>query len=157
MGSESALECGSSKEKMVLAVLEHEAKSREDAKAFDKKADEVIAQKKGQLDGKTATELKDLCSAKSLAVGGGKEDKIARLLEQARADGEVDDAVSALMFCQRKDELCGMEKQDLLTLCGKVGADPCVKEVMIERLMSFEDENGVVEPPAKKARKAQKS
>merc|ERR1711972_1274377 len=155
--SERALECGSSKEKLIAAVLEHEAKSREDSKAFDKKADEVIAQKKVQLDGKTATELKDLCSAKSLAVGGGKEDKIARLLEQARADGEVDDAVSALMFCQRKDELRAMERQDLLNLCGKVGADPCVKEGMIERVMSFEDENGVVEPPAKKSRKAQKS
>merc|ERR1712048_1036611 len=153
MGSESALECGSSKEKMVLAVLEHEAKSREGAKAFDKKADAVIAQKKEELEGKTATELKDLCSAKSLAVGGGKEDKIVRLLEQAQADGEVDDAVSAIMFGQRKEELRVMEKQDLLTLCAKVGADPCVKEVMIERLMSFEDENGVVEPPAKKSRK----
>merc|ERR1712048_195535 len=155
--SERSLECGNSKDKMIVAVLEHEAKSREDAKAFDKKAEEVILQKKGQLEGKTATELKDLCSSTNLAVGGGKEDKIARLLEQARADGEVDHAVSALIFCQRKEELRAMEKQELLTLCGKVGTDPCVKEVMIERLMSFEDENGVVEPPAKKSRKAQKS
>merc|ERR1712151_139968 len=154
--SERALECGNSKEKMVAAVLEHEAKCREDAKAFDKKADEVIVQKREELDSKTATELKDLCSAKGLAVGGGKEDKIARLLEQTRADGEVDAAISALMFGQRKDELRAMEKQDLLTLCAKANADPCVKEVMIERIMSFEDENGVVEPPAKKSRKAHK-
>merc|ERR1712232_703420 len=54
--SERALECGSSKEKLIAAVLEHEAKIREDAKAFDKKADEVIVQKKVQLEGKTATE-----------------------------------------------------------------------------------------------------
>merc|ERR1712048_235268 len=154
--SERALECGSSKEKMIAAVLEHEAKCREDAKAFDKKADEVIVQKREELDSKTATELKELCSAKGLAVGGGKEDKIARLLEQTRADGEVDAAISALMFGQRKDELRSMERQDLLTLCAKAGADPCVKEVMIERIMSFEDENGIVEPPTKKSRKAQK-
>merc|ERR1712187_775213 len=155
--SERALECGNSKEKMIAAVLEHEGKCREDAKTFDKKADEVIVQKREELDTKTATELKELCSANGLAVGGGKEDKIARLLEQTRADGEVDAAISALMFGQRNDELRAMERQDLLTLCAKAGVDPCVKEVMIERIMSFEDENGVVEPPTKKSRKAQKS
>merc|ERR1712187_273297 len=141
--SERALECGNSKQKMVTAVLEHEAKCRKEAKAFDKKADALIVQKREELEGKTATELKDLCSAKSLVVGGGKEDKITRLLEQARADGEVDAAISALMFGLRKDELRAMEKQNLLTLCAKVGADPCVKEVMIECIVSFEDDNGV--------------
>merc|ERR1711972_39391 len=115
--SERALECGSSKEKLIAAVLEHEAKIREDAKAFDKKADEVVVQKKVQLEGKTATELKDVCSAKSLAVGGGKEDKIARLLEQARTDGEIDLAISSLLFRKRKEDLLSMEKTDLLPLC----------------------------------------
>merc|ERR1712048_1278388 len=38
--SERSLECGNSKDKMIAAVLEHEVKSREEAKAFDKKAEE---------------------------------------------------------------------------------------------------------------------
>merc|ERR1712048_140908 len=40
--SEKAIECGASKGGMVNAVLDHEAKCREEMKAFDAKAEEVV-------------------------------------------------------------------------------------------------------------------
>merc|ERR1712066_167737 len=151
---EKAIECGASRGSMVNAVLDHEAKCREEMKAFDAKAAEVVTRKKEELEGKTLSELKDLCSEKNLAVGGGKDDKIARLLEEARADGEIDAGVSAVLFQQRKSELISSEKSLLATLCEKMEVCPYVKEVMIERVLAHEDECGTVaEPPSKKRRK----
>jgi len=152
--SGKAIECGASKDSMVNAVLAHEAKCREEVKAFDARADEVVTRKREELGGKTLSELKDLCSEKSLAVGGGMDDKIARLLEDARSDGEIDAGVSAVLFHQRRSELASMEKPVLATLCGKLGVCPYVKEVMVERVLAYEDECGTVaEPPSKKRRK----
>jgi len=153
--SEKDLECGHSKEKLIAAILEYEAKRREEAKAFDAKADEVVAEHKEELESKTNAELKDLCYAKSLAPGLSKEGRVERLLEQARSDGEIDTRVSAKLFEKRREQLISIERSELLALCDKFDADPCVKEVLIERLLAFEEEHGVVaEPPKKKSRKA---
>merc|ERR1712046_194249 len=116
---------------MIAAILEYEAKVRQELQAFDAKAGEVVAKKKEELEILSASQLKDLCAEKSLAVGGDKSEKIARLLEHCRTDGEIDASVSATLFKQRKSELLSMEKSVLLALCDKVGLDPYVKEVLI--------------------------
>merc|ERR1719401_396796 len=154
--SSKGIEAGGKKEDMVSALLAHEAKQREDLQAFESKLDEVLAQKKEELEGKTNADLKELCTSKGLAVGGGKEDKLARLLEHARVDKEADAVVSKLIRNQRMTELSAMDKAALVSLCEKVGADPCVREVMIERLLDHEAEYGVTEPAHKKARKSKK-
>jgi hypothetical protein len=46
-----------------------------------------------------------------------------------------------------------MNREALLKLCGQYSVDPFVKEIMVERVLSHEDENGVVEPASKRARK----
>merc|ERR1712170_293119 len=63
-----------SKDHMIKALLAHEAKCRENLKAFESKIGEAVNDYKGQLDNKTNAALKDLCVAKGLAVGGGKDD-----------------------------------------------------------------------------------
>jgi len=96
--------------------------------------------------------LKDLCSSKGLAVGGGKEEKVGRLVEEAQRSGEIDNVVSIFMRNARKDALALMEKADLLEMCDRMGIDTFVKSVMAERILSKEEECS--EPLAKRQRKA---
>merc|ERR1711988_1268420 len=65
--SRNGLETGS-KEQMIATLLAHEAKCREDLKAFEMKVDEVAEQKKEELDGQTNAALKEMCSKQGLAV-----------------------------------------------------------------------------------------
>lgn len=145
------------KEHMIKALLVHEAKCRENLKAFEAKIGEVVAQKKEELNTKTNAALKDLCGAKGLAVGGGKDDRIDRLLEEAEKDRELDKVVSINIRNKRKEELMSMDKASVLKLCEKTGVDPSVKGVMVERILSHESEGaGVIamtnaeEPRAKR-------
>jgi len=156
------LEAGS-KDQMVKAMLTHEAQVRENLKAFEGKIGEAVAQKKEQLDTKTNAALKDLCSAKGLAVGGGKEDRIERLLDEAQKDGGLDQVVSMNIRNKRKEELLSMDKPTVVQLCEKTGVDPVVKDIMVERILSHESEGGAViamanaeAPAAKKARTSKK-
>merc|ERR1719453_145762 len=151
------------KEHMIKALLAHEAKCRENLKAFESKIGEAVSDFKGQLDTKTNAALKDLCAAKGLAVGGGKDDRIERLVEEAKKDGELDKIVSANLRNKRKEELMSMEKSAIVQLCEKAGVDPTVKDIMVERILAQESEGGAViamanadAPPTKKARVSKK-
>merc|ERR1711871_296192 len=152
-----------SKDHMIKALLAHEAKVRENLKAFESKIGAAVTEFKGQLDSKTNAALKDLCSAKGLAVGGGKDDRIERLVEEAKKDGELDKIVSANLRNKRKEELMSMEKPAVVQLCEKTGVDPAVKDIMVERILAQESEGGAViamanveAPPTKKARVSKK-
>lgn len=135
----------------IEAVLAHEAKCREEQRAFESKVGEVLAQKKLELEKTPNGALKDMCAKKGLAVGGGKEEKAERLLEEAQRDGEIDRIISKMLRDSRNGELMSMDKLDLLKLCEKMEVDPLVKEVMLERILAYEDE--CEEPVTKKARK----
>lgn len=140
---------------MIVSILAHDAMLRTNLRAFDAKAKDVIAKKNDELQTKSNPDLKELCSEKGLAVGGGKDERIARLVEDfAKAGGEVDAAVTEMIRDQRKQMLLRMDKALLASLCERAGGDPCVKKVMIERVLSHEEEVGPAEqPPAKRARK----
>lgn len=159
--SRSGLEAGS-KDQMVKALLAHEAKVREDLKAFEAKVSEVVEQKKAELDTKSNAALKDMCSAKGLAVGGSKDDRIERLVEEAQADGDIDKVVCMHLRNKRKQELLAMDKKDVVALCDKAGVDATLKDVMVERILAHEAEgsDAIVlpnaEPANKKARTAKK-
>jgi hypothetical protein len=140
-----------SKEKMVEAILIEEGKREEELKLFDKKAEEIEEKKKDELLHKSNAQLKSLCQTSGLAVGGGKEDKVERLLEEKRNDGSIDKEVSATVRLSRKDELMQKSKDEVLSICERMEIDPYLKDVMVERLISYEDEND--EPVTKKARK----
>merc|ERR1711879_731872 len=93
-----------------------------------------------------------------LAVGGGKEERIERLVEEAQKDGDLDKLVSRSIREKRKADMMTMDKPGLVKLCEKVGVDPFVKDVMVERIITNEAEGGEAiamtdaEPAAKKAR-----
>merc|ERR1711959_27834 len=111
--------------------------------------------KKEELDAKAANELKDLCVNKGLKAGVGKEDRVQRLLEEARTSGELDQVVAVRSQEARTSELLANEMPALLKLSKEVDADPFVTDVMVERIMSYELAFGktAVEPAAKKAKK----
>merc|ERR1711865_495985 len=158
--SRHGLETGS-KAQMIKTMIAHEAKCCEDLKAFEIKVDEVVNQKKQQLETQTNAALKDLCVAKGLAVGGGKEERIERLVEEIRKDVEIDRAVAMNIRMKRKDELMSMDKATVLKLCEKNGVDPVVKDIMVERIISQESEGEAAivmpdEPAAKKAKVSKK-
>merc|ERR1711953_339353 len=141
-----------SKNVAVESLLTHEAEIQKKLKAYEAKMVSVVAKKGDELQKKTASELKELCLKSGLAAGVAKEDRVSRLLEAIQKDGELDGVVSKVLRDERKQSLEIMDKAALILLCESLEIDPLVKEVMIERLLSFEAESG--EPVAKKARKS---
>lgn len=162
LGVRLGLDTGS-KDQMIKALLAHEAKCRENLKAFEAKIGEAVDQKKQELEKQSNAALKDLCASKGLAVGGGKDDRIERLLEEAQKDGGLDKIVSMNIRSKRKDELMAMDKPAVLKVCETTGVEATVKHVMVERIIAHESEGGaaiamgnVDGPPAKKARTSKK-
>jgi len=160
--SRFGLETGA-KEQMIKTLLAHEAKCRQNLKAFQAKIGEAVAQRKEELDTRKNAALKEMCAAKSLAVGGGKDDLIDRLVEEAQKDGDLDKVVSLNIRNKRKQELMSMDKAAVVMLCEKTGVDPAVKDVMVERILAHESEGGAViamtnieAPAGKKARTSKK-
>mmetsp|Transcript_107816 Transcript_107816/g.337611 ORF Transcript_107816/g.337611 Transcript_107816/m.337611 type:complete len:286 (-) Transcript_107816:202-1059(-) len=154
------LETGS-KGEMVETVLSYEAKLQEELQAWNAKAAEVIAQRKEEFDAKTNVELKELCASKGLKLGNAREERVERLVEDLQQSGEIDAAVTRAARKTRREALNTLGKEDLVELCAKLGIDPLVKEVLVERILSYEAECGplvaeAAAPAAKKARSSKK-
>jgi len=155
------LETGT-KEQMIKTMLAHEAKVQEELRNFEGKIGEAATQKKQELESKSNATLKEMCAAKGLPVGGGKDDRIDRLVDEIQKDGELDKVVSKNLRQARYQELMSMEKSNVVKLCEKSGVDPLVKDIMVERIIAQESEGGAViavpdaEPPAKRARTSKK-
>jgi hypothetical protein len=126
------------KPEMVDAILAFEAKAREEANAHEAKIKEVASTIKKDFAAKSSPDLKELCVSKGLKKGGSKEDLLDRLVEKAKADGEVQKILAAEAREARRQALLGMGKDELSTMCEKSGVDPLVKEVMVERLLGAE-------------------
>lgn len=153
---------GGSKDQMVKTMLAHEAKSREELKAFEMKVAEEAAKKQKQLESNSNAALKELCESKGLAVKGDKEERIERILEESTKEREFDKVVSLNIRSKRQAELMALDKTVVLKLCEEATIDPFVKDVMVERIMAQESEAGEaivandVEPASKKARVSKK-
>jgi len=150
-----ALEVSSKKDDMVATFLAYEAKVRMEAPAYSAKVGVILEEMRSGLEGKTQAELRDECSAKGLAQSGTKDVLMERLLESWKTDGEVDKILAAKGRAARREELQATAMEAVLKLCSSLAIDPYVKEVMVERVLSHEDEAGsaVDEPASKKARK----
>merc|ERR1712185_241886 len=117
---------------------------------------------KQELEGKTNAALKEMCAAKGVAVGGDKEERIERIVDELQKEGDLDQVVSRNLRNKRKDELMAMEKPAVVKLCEQAGVDPAVKEIMVERLLMYESEGGAAiamadaDPSAKRARTSKK-
>lgn len=136
---------------MVETLLAHEAKKLEEVQKQKVIEKEVVAKKAEEFSSKTIPELKDLCVAKGLKIGGGKEEKVERLVEAAREAGEIDQVLLAMTHASRREELNKLDKVSLKALCDRAGLDTIIKEIMVERIISSEFD-AVAQPAAKKAR-----
>merc|ERR1712232_840557 len=104
----------------------------------------------GELSSKSATELKELCNERGLKLGGGKNERVERLLTAAREAGEIDEVLVGMVRADRREELKKLDKVSLKMLCDNAGIDTIIKEVLVERVVACEFDV----PPAKKPRAA---
>lgn len=145
---------------VVDLLLQHEEKVHENARLYEAKVVEVLAKQKEELDGKSAAELKEMCAAKGLKSGVGKDVHVERLLEEAKLSGlaDVEKVLAMQARTARKEELAAMDTAALLQLADNMEIDTLVKEVMVERVLAHESEVGPIVvasgPPTKKSRKA---
>merc|ERR1712050_147348 len=105
------------------------------ARIHAEKVKSVLKNMRAELNAKGNDDLKELCRSKTLALGGSKVDKIARLLQAAENAGEVQKVLDQMAVDERRAQLLAMNKDSVLELCQKAGVDPLVKEVMVERLI----------------------
>jgi len=119
----------------VEAVLAFEARERA---AEAKKLEElrgIETKRREELASMQNADLKALCEKKGLKQGGTKDCKIERLLAKAKEDGEIDEAYNAMAREARRSNLMSMDKEAVLEECARLGVDPLVKEVMVERIL----------------------
>jgi len=155
------IDAGKSKiNEVVDLLLEHEEKVHENARVYEGKVVELLAKQKEELESKTTAELKEMCTAKGLKPGVGRDVHVERLLEDAKLNGIADVEKVLAMNARnvRKEELSAMDTVALLQLADSMAVDTLVKEVMVERVLAYESEVGPIVvasgPAAKKLRKA---
>merc|ERR1711912_202878 len=92
-------------------------------------------------------ELSKLCD--SLGVKGvrSKEERIQRLLVHWQENDGVDKALAQIAQEERTRELAALDISQLQKLCNKVGVDPFVKEIMVERISKREYDMGCYARP----------
>merc|ERR1712014_54077 len=106
---------------MIESILASEAKARDEARAHAAKVKEVEAGIKAEFETKAKPELMELCAAKGLKKTGSKDALVARVFEQAKAEGRVDEVMAGLVRDARRQYLQNLEKAELQKLCDQKG------------------------------------
>jgi len=149
---------GTKADSMVELFLAKEQTIKEIARAYEVKVDTAFIKKKEDLETKSVAELKDMCTIRNVKSGVGKEAHVERLVEHLKENGlpETEKLIAEQARNARYAELMAMDTSALLKLAEDKEIDTLVKEVMVERIMAYEEECGpiVAVPAKKKARKA---
>merc|ERR1712139_378801 len=135
------------KEVMIKALLKHEAKTRAAASAQKAKIRTVVVQKKQELESMSTAELNKACDSAGIIGLRSKEERVQRLLVQWQENDGVDKALAQIAEEERKQELHAMDGAKLQKMCTKMGVDPFVKEVMVERISKREYDTGCYSRP----------
>jgi len=156
--TENGLQASGKLPDMVNAQLTYEKRIKDEYRAYEAKVREMTEQKKDEYEGLPLAELKKLLEAKGLKAGKAKAEGALRLAEEAQKDGSISKKISQLTRQERKTQLLAMEKSDVLDLCTELEIDPILKDVLVQRILSYESDvaTGFVEPDAKKARVSRK-
>jgi len=131
------------KDDMIEAVLAHESNAREELRAREGQAKQVVANKKQELAAQSIKSIKSICSKKRLKLTGTKAELVKRLLGTWKEEGGVEAGLRLLARKSRRSQLASMDKKALFSLCDKRRIDALVKEVMVERLLSYEIVKGL--------------
>merc|ERR1719443_565213 len=75
---------------MVAAFMAHETKVLDGLRAYEARVDEFLVKKKEELETESNARLKDLCDSKGLKPGLAKGERVERLVDAVRREGEVD-------------------------------------------------------------------
>jgi len=119
----------------VEAVLALEARERAAEAQRREELRGIEGKRREELASMPSADLKALCEKKGLKQGGTKECRVERLLAKAKEDGEIDEAYNAMAREARRSSLMSMDKEAVLEECARLGVDPLVKEVMVERIL----------------------
>jgi len=118
---------------------EKEAKAREEARLHAIKVREVVSGLKKEVATKTNDELKEILTGYGLKAGKSKDEKVERVVERQREDGEVEKVLVARARDERKQQLLSTSTASLIEMCTKeVLEDRLVKEIIVDRLLLSE-------------------
>merc|ERR1712050_153384 len=112
---------------MVNAQLAYEKRVKDEYRAYEAKVQEMM-------------ELKKLLEAKGLKAGKGKAEGAFRLAEEAQKDGTITKKISQLTRLERQTQLLAMDKSAILDLCSELEIDPILKDVVVQRILSYESD-----------------
>lgn len=143
---------------MVNAIMKYEQRVQEEMRAYEAKVKEMTEQKKGEFERMSLGDLKQLLVAKGLKAGVSKTDRAQRLADEAQKDGSIAKKVSQMTRAERKEQLLKMDKSAVLDLCHEFEIDPVMKDIIVQRIMSYEADiaEGFLEPDAKKQKTSKK-
>eukprot|EP00747_Dinoflagellata_sp_TGD_P158863 gnl/TRDRNA2_/TRDRNA2_177850_c1_seq4.p1 gnl/TRDRNA2_/TRDRNA2_177850_c1~~gnl/TRDRNA2_/TRDRNA2_177850_c1_seq4.p1 ORF type:complete len:454 (-),score=196.60 gnl/TRDRNA2_/TRDRNA2_177850_c1_seq4:217-1557(-) len=151
------LDAAKKRDELVADMLAYEADIVKQQRDLEGVRKEALVAKKQEFENMSGSELKDACSEHDLATSGAKDVLIGRLMEYANQTGEIDKLVTKMKQAQRHKELLALDKEQLVKMVDKAGLDPCVKEVMVDRLMMAGEAEGADteadEPVKKRAKK----
>merc|ERR1719440_1170928 len=136
------------KEDMIKSLLKHEAKERAAAQEQKAKIRAVVVKKKQELESQSPSELSKLCESSGIKGLRSKEEKVQRLLVHWQENDGVDKALAKIAQDEREQELRALDGTKLQKLCTKMGVDPFVKEIMVERISKREHETGYYSRPS---------
>merc|ERR1712139_33083 len=92
--------------------------------------------------------LSKLCESIGIKGLKSKEEKVQRLLVHWQEHDGVDKALAQIAQEEREQELRALDGAKLQKLCTKMGVDPFVKEIMVERISKRENETGHYSRPS---------
>merc|ERR1712232_1098337 len=130
------------RDEIIEAILKLEIKERQAVRDNEARIRSILEEKKGGLESLGFSELCARCDSAGIVGKLTKEARIEQLLKAwLEADG-VAKALARMDRDKRKAELDAMEKKKLRVLSEKAGIDPFVKEVMVERIVKWENAAG---------------
>merc|ERR1712050_37135 len=103
---------------------------------------------KEELEALSAPAVKKMCNDAGVKGNLSKPDRIQELMRLWHEADGVEKALEQVAVDKRHEALSDMEVPALLKMCRKAGLDPCVKDVMVARIVRKEHEAGQFKRPS---------
>jgi len=146
------------KENMIEAIITHEANARAQIRKHEDNIRAAVVNKKEELEGMSAPDLKELCASKGIAGALTKQERVVQLLNLWQDADGIDQTLAKMAHDAREAELVAMDKETLKKVCDKAGVNPLITVVMVDRIIDHEVAAGRFAPPVlKKVEESPKS